>query len=159
MTVYATVMTASQWVLLGIEPRTFRSICKRLNHEAILLPLGYCPLLYFNYSDNEQIGWVTYRSTTGFLWDIFSKSLYRKSILDKKFLVGIVSKCVYIVLCVYKWKSSSSSSRDLHSLLSSAQLLHSWRSWAEERRECKSILVHSLMLDNQDFPRFFNECM
>ena len=34
---------------------------------------------------------------------------------------------------------------DLH------KLLHSWRSWAEEKRECTSILVHSLMLDNQDF--------
>ena len=34
---------------------------------------------------------------------------------------------------------------DLH------KLLHSWRSWAEERRECMSIWVHSLMFDNQDF--------
>ena len=34
---------------------------------------------------------------------------------------------------------------DLH------KLLHSWQFWAEERRECKSIWVHSLMLDNQDF--------
>ena len=34
---------------------------------------------------------------------------------------------------------------DLH------KLLNSWRSWAEEIRECTSIWVHSLMLDNQDF--------